>query len=162
MSDKMTGVYSGGLMYEYTMESNGFGIVDESGGEIEELDEFGNLAKALSEFPAPDGNGGAAATTHSVPCPSKDASWEVEGEAIPAIPKEAEVFMKEGAGQGKGLKGPGSQTAGDSGLSTSNVTDGQQSPGADAANGLIGSFDIAPLLVTAATLGFTLFGAVLL
>jgi 1,3-beta-glucanosyltransferase GAS5 len=162
MSNKMTGVYSGGLMYEYTMEDNGFGIVNESGGDVEELPEFSNLAEALSKFPAPSGDGAAAATTHSVPCPTQDATWEVEGDAIPAIPKEAEAFMKDGAGQGKGLAGPGSQTDGNSGLSKSNVTNGQASDKADAANGRVSPFDIAPLVVTAATLGFTLIGAVLL
>jgi hypothetical protein len=162
MSDKMTGVYSGGLMYEYTMEENGYGIVEESGGEIKELPEFQNLADAMSKYPAPDGNGGAAATTHSVSCPSPDPNWEVQGSAIPEMPKEAETYMKNGAGTGLGHKGPGSQTAGDSGLSLRNVTDGKATPEDGAANGLIGSFDIAPLLVTAATLGFTIVGAVLL
>jgi len=162
MSSKMTGVYSGGLMYEYTMEKNGFGIVEESGGEIETLPEFDNLAKAMAEYPAPSGDGGAAATTHSVPCPTRDSTWEVDSDAIPAMPQEAEKYMKDGAGKGKGMKGPGSQTAGNSGLSTSNVTGGEASPGADAAHGMIGSFDVAPLLVTAATLAFTVFGAILL
>jgi 1,3-beta-glucanosyltransferase GAS5 len=162
MSSKMTGVYSGGLMYEYSMEDNGFGIVELSGGSVEELDEFTNLQSAMSQFPAPTGDGGAAKTTHSVPCPTKDATWEVDPSAIPAMPKEAETFMKNGAGQGKGLKGPGSQTAGDSGLSTTNTTGGKSSDKANPANGRVGAFDVAPLLVTGVTLGFTLFGAMLL
>lgn len=162
MSDKMTGVYSGGLMYEYTMEDNGFGIVEESGGSIKELPEFSKLAKAMEEFPAPAGDGGAAATTHSVPCPSSGPSWEVEGEAIPAMPVEAQVYMDNGAGQGLGFKGPGSQENAASGTSASNVTDGKASDGADSSVGQVGPFEIAPLLVTGITLGFTLLGAVAL
>jgi hypothetical protein len=75
------------------------------------------------------------------------------------MPKEAETYFKNGGGKGLGFAGLGSQTAGNSGLSTSNVTDSDQ-PSDNAAGAL--SMQWTSLLVTGSTLGFTLFGALLL
>ncbi len=55
MSKEMTNVYSGGLMYEYSLESSGYGIVTINGGKVQEESEFGKYAKALSQNPAPTG-----------------------------------------------------------------------------------------------------------
>ena len=89
MSDKMTSVYSGGLMYEYAVEPNGFGIAKLAASGVQEQEGFSKFAKAMKENPAPEGSGGFASTTHSVACPTKDGNWLVDSTLLPAIPEEA-------------------------------------------------------------------------
>lgn len=90
MNSEMTGVYSGGLMYEYSQEANKYGIVEISGSTVSELDEYANFKSALSKYPAPTGDGGAASTSHSVACPTSDSVWMVDPTKIPTIPSAAE------------------------------------------------------------------------
>ncbi|KAJ2901236.1 beta-glucanosyltransferase Gel1 [Zalerion maritima] len=113
-SDKMTGVYSGGLMYEYTVEDSGYGIAKVvSDSEIETTDEYDLFKEALAEYPAPTGDGGAASTTHAVDCPPQSDDWSVDPDSsLPAMPSGAEKYLENGAGDGPGLTGSGSQTAG--------------------------------------------------
>lgn len=92
MSNEMTGVYSGGLMYEYSLEENKFGIIDLTKSPISELPEFDKMASAMSKYPAPTGAGGAASTTNSVACPATDSLWDLGTwgpTALPAIPEGA-------------------------------------------------------------------------
>lgn len=134
MSDDMTSVYSGGLMYEYSMEENNYGIVEIDGDNVSELEEFAEMASAFSENPAPTGDGGFTSTTNSVECPTTDSVWDL-GEwgssALPAIPTDALRYMSEGAGEGPGLDGPGSQNSGDGEHETAGANAG--SPTATAA-----------------------------
>ena len=117
MSKDMTGVYSGGLMYEYSNEPNNFGIVviDDpvKSTAVKELEGFAKFQKALALYPAPTGDGGASTASNSVPCPAKGPHWDVEGTELPSLPKGADKFFHDGAGTGPGLHGPGSQNAGD-------------------------------------------------
>lgn len=71
MSDKMSAVYSGGLMYEYSQEENDYGIVEINNDKVEKLDEFDLFKDALKKYPMPTGTGGASAETHSVDCPEQ-------------------------------------------------------------------------------------------
>lgn len=96
-TDKMTAVYSGGLMYEYTMEENGYGIVnitkgkditDQTGKRIE-LPEFDAYKKALAKYPAPTGDGGYSKTTKAQDCPPADDDWLVEDDKLPEMPAAA-------------------------------------------------------------------------
>lgn len=116
MSKQMTNVYSGGLMYEYAMEVNGYGIVDipsQKGATVKEQPGFARYASALAANPAPSGDGGASLTTHAVSaCPTQDSNWLVDSTNLPAMPEEAKAYMQNGAGPGPGLKGAGSQNAG--------------------------------------------------
>lgn len=94
MSNEMTGVYSGGLMYEYSLEENGYGIVKLTKGSnsVSELPEFAKFKSALAQYPAPSGNGGAATSTHSLACPTTDSVWDLGSwgqTALPAIPTAA-------------------------------------------------------------------------
>ncbi|KAK6217406.1 glycolipid anchored surface protein [Colletotrichum tabaci] len=177
MNDEMTGVYSGGLMYEYSMEANKYGIVEISGNNVEELDEYANFKSALSKYPTPTGDAGAAKTSHAVDCPTSDSVWMVDPTSIPTIPKQAEKYMTEGAGDGPGLNGDGSQTAGDS-ASEGETTGGTASPTASSAgssgSGASGSsnaapgmtfggpIEKAPLAIAGLATLFTMFGAFLL
>ncbi|CAI4215238.1 unnamed protein product [Parascedosporium putredinis] len=168
MSSEMTGVYSGGLMYEYTMETNKYGIVKiSSSGEVTELDEFANFRSALAKYPAPSGTAGATATTSAVDCPAQDAAWEVDPDILPAMPTTAEKYFSEGAGTGQGFAGLGSQTDWDSGVSAQNITGTSKSgPGAgsgtseDAAGRL--NLGAGAIFVTGGALAFSLFGTLLL
>lgn len=166
MSSEMSHVYSGGLMYEYSLEENDYGIVQIKNGKVSKLDEFDLFKSALSDNPSPTGSGGAATSTHSVDCPPKDPDWNVDPNNVPTMPKEAEKYMKDGAGSGPGLKGDGSQQAGDSGTSTASVTDGQSSPTSSSSSddsGAAGTVHaMSPVLVAGLTLSFSLLGAMLL
>lgn len=169
MSSEMTSVYSGGLMYEYSVEDNDFGIVKIQGNTVtqnqfKELDAFRD---SLKNNPAPTGNGGAASTAHAVSCPTSNSIWNVDPSLVPVMPAQAEKMMKDGAGDGPGLNGDGSQNAADSGTSTANVTGGQPSAtkaGGDDSAGISmhSPLGMAPFVVSGLTLFFTLFGAVLL
>ncbi|KAI1103152.1 glycoside hydrolase family 72 protein [Jackrogersella minutella] len=168
MSDEMSAVYSGGLMYEYSREGNGYGIVELSGSSdtVKEDPEFEKLASALSKYPAPSGNGGATSTTASVACPTIDDVWDLDdASALPAIPQGAMKYMTQGAGAGPGLKGDGSQNAG--GTSTGTATPGSGSVTATA-SGENGSGRPAPpmdmsIFAIASIVGaFTLVGTLLL
>lgn len=165
MSSDMTAVYSGGLMYEYTYEDNKYGIVKLNGGvsgTVEKLEpEYANFIKALKDNPAPTGTGGAATTTHSVPCPAKDPHWPIEGTLLPAIPEGAKKYFQSGAGTGPGLNGVGSQTAGDRSPGMAQPGSGAatngQTPPKNAASSFIGqvSFALSGVAVLA-TLASTL------
>lgn len=113
-SEKMTGVYSGGLVYEYSQEDGrDYGLVNIKGDSVSDLPDFKALKSAFSKTDNPKGDGGYNSTGGSSGCPKKKGKvWDVEGSALPAIPEKAEKFFKEGAGKGKGFGGSSSQYAG--------------------------------------------------
>lgn len=96
MSDQMSSVYSGGLMYEYSREGNGFGIVELDGNSdtVTEESEFSKFGSALSKYPAPTGNGGFTSTTASVACPTVDDVWDLENFGASALPAMPDGAMK--------------------------------------------------------------------
>ncbi|KAF1968745.1 hypothetical protein BU23DRAFT_558289 [Bimuria novae-zelandiae CBS 107.79] len=105
-STKMTGVYSGGLAYEYTVEPNGYGIVDIENGEITPNDDFKELKAAYANVTNPSGNGGARTTEGKASeCPPESDDWPISSEALLAMPEGARKYMDEGAGTGPGLDG---------------------------------------------------------
>ncbi|GAB1319252.1 1,3-beta-glucanosyltransferase [Madurella fahalii] len=144
MHSNMTSVYSGGLMYEYSMEPNRFGIVEIEGGqengfrdqtgERRELDEFDAFASALERWPAPTGDGGYTSTTNAASCPTADEHWMIDTTSLPAIPEGALRYFDEGAGEGPGLNGPGSQWAGDQASTGDGGTGGSGSAGSNGNN----------------------------
>ncbi|KAF1918798.1 Glucanosyltransferase-domain-containing protein [Ampelomyces quisqualis] len=118
-STNMTGVYSGGLAYEYTVEPNGYGIVEiGSDGRITPNDDFRRLKAAYEETDNPSGAGGFRENGSASQCPSQSDEWEVEGTSLPSIPQKASAFMNDGPGTGKGLSGSGSHFAGEPSEST--------------------------------------------
>lgn len=172
MSDEMTSVYSGGLMYEYSVEDNDFGIVTLGKSSVEKSKEFNLYRDALKKYPTPTGDGGAATESHGVDCPAKAAAWNVDPSAVPLMPEQAEKYMKSGAGDGPGIEGDGSQQDTDSGTATASTTGGESTgtsdadtSGDDGENAGVsthGAIDKAPFVVTGAVLCFTLFGTLLL
>ncbi|RMY87533.1 hypothetical protein D0864_06830 [Hortaea werneckii] len=190
-SDKMTSVYSGGLVYEYAEEGSGYGLVQINGDSVSENSDFQTLADAFSNNKAPSGDGGYKSDGKASECPSKSDTWEVEdftGQQLPAIPEKAKQYMKDGAGKGPGLDGDGSQNAGSASVSTatpgsgsvtavaSNTATGSSNSGSSssgsasssaspesAAQSLIaGDLGFAPFVCGAVVLFSSLFGAALL
>ena len=170
-STDMTGVYSGGLAYEYSEERSNYGLVTINGGSVSKNADFGYLQSALSDVKDPSDNGGYNATGGASGCPAKDSpNWDVENDALPAIPELAMKYMSEGAGKGPGLAGPGSQSSGTRSSGTATPGSGQVSAtasGSSTASGAAGAlvvpkFSWTPLLCMSAMLLSTLFGATLL
>ncbi|PLN85262.1 Glucanosyltransferase-domain-containing protein [Aspergillus taichungensis] len=165
-SEKMTGVYSGGLVYEYSQEDSNYGLV-KVGDNLKDLPDFDALKEALSKAD-PKGDGGFNKTGGSNPCPAKDGpNWDVGDDKLPAIPEPAKKYFKDGAGKGDGFKGDGSQNAGTpsegdaepgSGSSSSSSASGSSSAGA-AAGLKVPSLSVAPFFVGAVTLVSTFVGA---
>lgn len=113
MSEDMTAVYSGGLAYEFTIEPNGYGIVELGADGAEPNDDFDRLAAQFKANPAPTGMAGAKSadeTTH-LDCPAESDDWPLSTNNLPEIPEEAEELIQNGAGEAPGLDGPGSQWA---------------------------------------------------
>lgn len=109
----MTGVYSGGLVYEYSEEKNKYGLVKIDGDKVQKLPDFDVLKNALAATKAPSGDGGYKSNGATSQCPAKSNVWEVDLDSgLPAIPDKAKGFMGKGAGKGPGLSGAGSQNAG--------------------------------------------------
>lgn len=127
MNSEMTGVYSGGIVYEYSDESDnpGFGLVSIQGSSVSKLSDFAAYSTALASHPAPTGDGGFTSTTNTQACPSVDSDWLVSNTLLPAIPTGATKYMTQGAGKGPGLSGAGSQNAG--GTSTGDAQPGSGS-----------------------------------
>lgn len=109
----MTGVFSGGLVYEWTQETNDYGLVELSNGNVTLLQDYQNLKKEFDETPLPTGDGGYSSTGQASTCPPNSTdftSWVT----LPDIPSEAEVYIQKGAGQPLGYNGPSNQGAGPS------------------------------------------------
>merc|ERR1711881_380276 len=88
-SEKMTGVYSGGLVYEYNIEPN---------------EDFERLMEAYEQTPNPTGDGGARTDTEVPQCPEQTDDWEVSPDnKLPEIPEPALKYIRNGAGEGPGI-----------------------------------------------------------
>lgn len=100
-STLMTSVFSGGLVYEYSEESNNYGLVEiDDNGNVTILTDFTNLQSQLNDTSDPTGDGGYAASNSISTCPTYEAGiWEVEDNTIPDTPSAASVFFSSGAGQ---------------------------------------------------------------
>jgi 1,3-beta-glucanosyltransferase GAS5 len=117
----MTGVFSGGLVYEWTQETNDYGLVNLSNGNITLLQDYYNLQTQFKNTPIPTGNGGYDPDGPPSQCPPNSTdftSWEV----LPPTPPEAEQYIESGAGQPLGNNGPSNQ--GQGGSATGPVTAG--------------------------------------
>jgi 1,3-beta-glucanosyltransferase GAS5 len=168
----MTSVYSGGLVYEYSESGNNYGLVTINGNSVTEGPDFKALQSAYQATPAPTGDGGYNSTGGASGCPAQSSTWDVTGDALPAIPSGAAKLMTEGAGKGPGLTGAGSQNAG--GVSTGTASAGSgdvtavstststSTSTANAAAMLTGPMDKSPFVITLIVAGFTVLGAALL
>jgi hypothetical protein len=171
-STNMTGVYSGGLVYEYSQEESNYGLVKLDGNSITDRDDFKALKTAFAKTQNPSGDGGYKASGAASACPSKSKSWNVtmSADQLPAYPKDAADLMKNGAGKGPGLSGDGSQDSGDSQVTLAGAADGAVTSGGanpKSSNGAAaslrsGDFSVAPYICGAVVLLSSLFGGSLL
>ncbi|KAK6332906.1 hypothetical protein TWF696_002925 [Orbilia brochopaga] len=145
-SDKMTGVFSGGLVYEWTQEDNKFGLVTVSKDlkSIEPLDDYKNLKAAYQKTKNPTGDGGATLTAGKASaCPSKiPGFWDAEC-SLPAMPAKAQEYMNNGAGKVLGFSGPTNQ------WDTPGPATGSGTSSASAAAKTSGSKSAAPMALPA-------------
>ncbi|CAN8105609.1 unnamed protein product [Discula destructiva] len=102
-STNMSSVFSGGIAYEYSYETNGYGIVEIVDGKITTNEDFDQLADAFAAVTDPAGDGGYTANGSSSTCPTKSADWAVTDLLIPAPPADIQDYMDNGAGTGPGL-----------------------------------------------------------
>lgn len=170
----MSAVYSGGLVYEYSVEGQGpeaeqakYGLVKLENGKATPVPDFQTLKNAFQKTPIPTGDGGYKQNGKASECPTKSKSWNVTISAnqLPAFPAKAKDYLKDGAGKAPGLKG-NSQEAGEepslageasgavtSGSSTSGSGSGSASGSQGAASSLqVGAFSMAPLVCGAVVL----------
>ena len=75
-SDQMTGVFSGGLVYEYSQESNDYGLAEISkNGQVKTISDFTSLQSAYAKAPKqPEIPSGATAPKRPSECPAADDS----------------------------------------------------------------------------------------
>ncbi|KAK5128563.1 beta-glucanosyltransferase [Meristemomyces frigidus] len=120
--EDMTSVFSGGLVYEYSEEGNGYGIVTISGDTVTPVDDqFSDLQTELASTSDPSSGGNYSTTGVAQDCPAQSDDWDTSpftGTALPATPSGAEKYFEDGAGTGPGLSGSGSQESGDGKVST--------------------------------------------
>ena len=134
----MTPVYSGGLVYEYSQESNDYGLVNINGNSVSELPDFTALQAAYKNTSMPTGDGGYKSTGSPSKCPAQSDTWLPGTDALPAIPAGAVTYLSHGAGTGPGLKGndgAGSQNAGGASSGTATAGSGQVTATGAAASG---------------------------
>ena len=176
-SDKMSAVYSGGLVYEYSVEGDStqskYGLVDVSGSTPQEQGDFDLLSNAFKNANPPSGDGGAKPSGTPSQCPPKSNTWLVDGDALPAMPPKASQYFKSGAGNGVGFKGDGSQevgaestgtaTAGSGQATATGTSGGSSASSSGAASGLrVPEFSIAPLVCGFVVVASSFLGAALL
>ncbi|CAR29251.1 hypothetical protein ZYGR_0Z01730 [Zygosaccharomyces rouxii] len=103
-SDKMSSVFSGGLVYEYSGEANGYGLVDIDGDSVSKNQDYQNLKKQYAAQSNPSGDGGYSTSKKHSDCPSyKKDVWEANN-TIPDMPSAASAYFKKGAGTPQGTK----------------------------------------------------------
>jgi 1,3-beta-glucanosyltransferase GAS5 len=168
-STDMTPVYSGGLVYEYSQEPSNYGLVEINGDSVSELPDFDALMQAFAGTANPEGDGGYNSTGGASGCPAySPPNWDVQSDALPAIPEGAKKYMTEGAGKGPGLSGAGSQNAGGESTGTASAGSGQATAtGSDGSSNAAGhltpsELSLAPLLCAGVVIVSSVFGAAML
>ncbi|CCF60441.1 hypothetical protein KAFR_0K00860 [Kazachstania africana CBS 2517] len=101
---EMTSVFSGGLVYEYTNETNNYGLVqiDNENNTVTELQDFINLQSEYNKTSNPTGDGGYSKSSDYSTCPTYEAGvWEANN-TLPEMPTAASAYFKSGAGEPMG------------------------------------------------------------
>lgn len=102
----MMDIYSGSLVFEYSNETNGYGVIKvQPDGTILELQGFQLLATALSQTQNSEGDGRYKEQGTFSQCPKPSQLWLPQNNSLPSTPGVAEFYYKNGAGAGKGADG---------------------------------------------------------
>jgi 1,3-beta-glucanosyltransferase GAS5 len=111
-SPEMTGVFSGGLVYEWTQEVSDYGLVNLGNGTVTLLQDYYNLEAEFKKTPMPSGNGGYDANGQPSTCPPNSTDFTSWGSVLPDTPSQALLYIQSGAGTPLGFNGPSNQGAG--------------------------------------------------
>ncbi|KAJ5648613.1 hypothetical protein N7490_004985 [Penicillium lividum] len=169
-STEMTGVYSGGLVYEYAQESNKYGLVEIKEDSVKELHDYTALKTAFEKTANPKGDGNYNSTGGASGCPAMNApNWNVTNDALPAMPAAAKKYLTDGAGKAVGFGGDGSMEAGTDSTATATsgsgaVTESTSSSTSTSSKGAAAglqppALSMAPVAVGLVTALSALFGA---
>lgn len=85
-SDKMTDVWSGGIVYMYYEEANKYGLVSADGDDVKTLPDFSNLSKQMASA-TPTGVESAkysVSTTVGRSCPTVGSDWNAASQLPPS------------------------------------------------------------------------------
>ncbi|KAI9310887.1 Glucanosyltransferase-domain-containing protein [Dichotomocladium elegans] len=90
----MTGVWSGGVVYEWTQENNNYGLVHISNGVASPLPDYKNLQQVLSQV-KPQGvkmdalasSSSSSSAAHAISCPPQSENWKASTQ-LPPTPSE--------------------------------------------------------------------------
>ncbi|CAN3358904.1 1,3-beta-glucanosyltransferase Pga4p [Diutina catenulata] len=103
-STKMSSVFSGGLVYEYSTEENDYGLVKIDGDDIETSDDYDNLKKEFEKTANMKGDGGYQSDLPHSDCPKVGKHWNATDD-IPDTPKGALKWINDKANpNGEGFK----------------------------------------------------------
>ncbi len=113
-STQMTGVFSGGLVYEWSQEENNYGLVKITGNSVSLLQDYNNLASEYKKTPNPSGSGGFKSGAAPAICPSNSSTFQGvwAQNVLPAQPSGAAAYIRSGAGAALGDNGPSNIDAG--------------------------------------------------
>lgn len=94
-SNKMSSVFSGGLVYEYTEEANNYGLVTVSSDNqtVTTNQDFDNLKQQFASATNPSGDGGYKSDLPYSNCPPRTSVWEASND-IPDTPKGALKYIR--------------------------------------------------------------------
>lgn len=133
-SDQMSSVFSGGLVYEYSNETNNYGLVQiDSDTEVTKLQDFQNLKNEYASNPNPQGDGGYSESNEISTCPDyQKGVWEASN-TLPEMPSAASVYFESGAGTafGTGLSTQNSCERDDTDVDDNNSDDSDSSSSAE-------------------------------
>jgi hypothetical protein len=88
----MTGVFSGGLVYEFTEEPNGYGLIKIDGDNATTLPDYINLKKQYADTSNPSGDGNYKETLPASTCPDTTEKWEASN-TLPDMPSAASTYL---------------------------------------------------------------------
>lgn len=82
----MTDVFSGGIVYEWFMEDNDYGLVSIDGNSVSPYPDFTSLQKQLSKVDPTLTAKSAYKTSNSAPACPTDSTWEAKATPLPPSP----------------------------------------------------------------------------
>ncbi|KAM4059150.1 glucanosyltransferase domain-containing protein [Hirsutella rhossiliensis] len=97
----MTGVFSGGVVYEWTEEENGYGLVKVKGSELSIMGDYNRLKSQLSKIDWKSVQSQSAASDKAAPPPDCESSLILEkgfksNFTLPAVPPGAQTLIDNG------------------------------------------------------------------
>lgn len=157
----MTNVFSGGLVYEYSQEPSGYGLVNIVDSAVTLLIDYTNLRSQFASTPNPTGSGGYTTTNPTAICPGNSSTFSGvwAQDVLPAQPAAAAQYIRNGAGQALGDTG-NSQSAGAG--AQSNVTAGSPTTSGTASSGTSSASASSTARSSATSISTSSFAALLL